>query len=934
MIPGIVPRVMSAGSLLASVSVFIPAVCLAEDVRFNEHIRPILVEHCLECHGPDAEKREADLRLDIEAGAKESVIVAGQPDQSELLRRVTSLDPDEVMPPPDFRKPVSDDQIRLVRKWIQQGARYEGHWAYEPVSDPTPPRIGDATASDIDRFLLAALKRRGLKMAPSVSRQQWIRRVTFDLTGLPPTWKEVVEFENDASPEARSKVVDRLLNSPRYGERWGRHWLDIARYADTLGGSAIGFTRFPFSYTYRDYVVRALNADTPYDRFILEQLAADQLGLADNDPALAALGFLTVGMQYRNPHDTIDDQIDVVTRGLLGLTVACARCHDHKYDAIPTTDYYSLYATLASSRSPARLPVIGDAPDTKQNSAYREELTRRERLHESMAREQSAVMKSRLRMQVGLYLRELAKGTPEQDLSATFLSFRTDDIRPLVLNRWRDYLAAMPDDDPVFGLWVRLTKLPADDFSSACGELVETWVKENGDPKKFAPPNKLGSNGPKWNPRVLDVFVKRKPKSLLEAADAYGAAFAAANREWLAAMLEATLEAGSDGRVVPDESDRHATLNSPVNRQLRRHLFAPGTPIAMSLEDAVTQLNRPIRDNVRGRATAIQNLHLKSSGSPPRAMSLIEDERPGPFHVFRRGNAIDQGEVVQPRFLTALSSHVRPFSDGQRRLGLARAIVDPANPLTRRVIVNWVWQHHFGRGLIRTPDDLGTRGQPPTHPRLLDFLASRLLEDGWSLKQLHRRIVLTDAYCQASVEVAGSRRIDPDNELLWRMPRRRLELEAMRDAMLAASGELDERIGGRPFDLLSNPIVPRRSVYAFVNRDIVHSLSSTFDGANPSSCTAKRPETTVPQQTLFALNSRFIQDRAAAMTKRKEFSDSADSGARVKLLYQLAYSRMPSDRELKTALQYVQSQSEGAKTTPWQRLAHVLLASNEFVFVD
>ena len=907
----------------------------AQDVSFNADIRPILAERCLECHGPDAEKREAELRLDIGEVAKKSVLVAGKPEKSELLRRLTSKDPDEVMPPPGSRKPLTAKQIETIRRWIQQGARYEGHWAYEPIGKPTPLEASDKLTTDIDRFLWAALNERGLKLSPPISRQQWIRRVTFDLTGLPPTWDEVVSFETDESENAYAKVVDRLLKSPRYGERWGRHWLDIARYADTLGGAAIGFTKFPFSYTYRDYVVRALNEDIPYDRFVTEQLAADQLGLPDNDPALAALGFLTVGMQFRNPHDTIDDQIDVVTRGLLGLTVACARCHDHKYDAIPTTDYYSLYATLASSQSPATLPLVGTPEDTEHFRVYRKELLKRQRLRASMAREQSVVMRSRLRMQVGLYLRELAKGGPEQDLSASFLSFRTDDIRPLVLNRWRDYMKKMPEDDPVFGLWVKLTKLQGEGFSKPCAELVDALAKENGDPKKFAPRNKLASNSPKWNPLVLAEFGQRKPKSLLEAADAYGAVFATANREWMIALLEATLEADANGKVIPDESEKHVILNSPVNRQLRRHLFESGTPIGMTEEESVTQLNRPVRDNVRGRSNAIHDWHLNSPGSPPRAMSLAEKERPGDFFVFRRGNAIDRGEVVAARFLTALSaSDANPFADGKRRLGLAKAIVDPANPLTRRVVANWVWRHHFGRGLVRTPDDFGTRGQPPTHPQLLDYLATKLLEDGWSLKKLHRRIVLTDAYRQGSVEDDKSRRVDPDNKLLWRMPRRRLELEAMRDAMLAASGELDEKIGGRPFDLLSNPVVPRRSIYAFINRDIVHNLASTFDAANPNACTAKRPETTVPQQTLFALNSKFIQDRAAVMTKLKVFTEAKSDLARVELLYQRTFSRLPTDDEVQLALRYVQSQSEKSKTTPWQRLAHVLLAANEFVFVD
>jgi hypothetical protein len=904
-------------------------------VRFNEQIRPILSEFCLQCHGPDGEHRKGDLRLDVEAAAKASAIVPGQPNESELLRRLVTDDPDLRMPPADTGKTLTAAQIELIRQWIADGVKFEGHWAFEPIRSPEIPVVDDGRVSEIDRFVVARLRQNGLSLSPEITKQQLIRRATFDLTGLPPTWEEVVAFENDASPDAFVKVVDRLLDSPRYGERWGRHWLDIARYADTHGGSAIGFTKFPFSYTYRDYVIRSFNEDVPYDRFVTEQLAADQLGLDENNPALAGLGFLTVGMQFRNPHDTIDDQIDVVTRGLLGLTVACARCHDHKFDPVPTEDYYSLYATLASSQSPDLLPLVGQPEDTPQYRVYQGELEKRRVNYGDMARDQTEVMRGRLRMQVGLYLRELAKGTPEQDLSAAFLSYRTDDVRPLVLNRWRDYLAGMSAEDPVFGPWVSLRDVSADNFADTAKALVEKLTKENGDLSKRPAPQSLGEDAPRWNPRVLDAISQKQPQTLLDIADAYGELFAAVQREWLQSLLAASLEASSPGSVVPDEDSRHAEINSAVGRQLRRHLHEPGTPTSMPEEVAVTLLNRTVRDNLNGRRGAIHNLHLTSPGSPPRAMALLEIEQPGEFRIFKRGNPIDRGEVVEARFIRKLSEEdAKPFADGKRRLGLTRAITDPQNPLTRRVIVNWVWQQHFGRGIVRTPDDFGTHGEPPSHPQLLDYLAEVFLDDGWSIKKLHRRIMLTTVYRQGAIENAASRMIDPDNRLLWRMPRRRISMEAMRDSMLAVSGELSPQIGGRPFDLLSQPVVPRRSIYAFINRDIVSSLASTFDAADPSSCTAKRPETTVPQQTLFALNSAFIQDRAAKLAARQEISGASDDAERVRWLYRQTYSRDPDASEVDIALQYVASQDEESRSRTWQQLAHALLASNEFVFVD
>ena len=909
------------------------------EVRFNRDIRPIFAEHCLHCHGPDETQRQADLRLDRARSGDDHVITAYEAESSELFKRLVSDDADLRMPPAETGKSLTAQQIELVRKWIEAGAHFEGHWAFAPIGEPSIPETRSPASTDIDRFIVAGLERRGMKMAPAVNRPQLIRRATFDLIGLPPTWDEVQAFVNDDAPDAFARVVDRLLDSPRYGERWGRHWLDIARYADTHGGSAIGFTRFPFSYTYRDYVIRAFNADLPYDRFVMEQLAADQMDLPGNDPALAGLGLLTVGMQYRNPHDVIDDQIDVVTRGMLGLTVACARCHDHKYDAIPTTDYYSLYATLANSHSPDRLPIIGPTPKSPAFDAYQTELANRQTVHDDMARDQAEVMRSRLRMQVGLYLRELAKGARESDLSAVFLSYRTDDLRPRVLNRWVKYLAEMPGDDPVFGPWVQLSALDPNDLEQRLPEMLEGWKRDNGDPAKFAHLHQLATVAPRWNPRVLEAIEQSSCRSLHDLARVYGELFAEVNRQWLQSLLEASTEAAADGEVIPDQDPRHATINSAIDQQLRRHLFYPGTPTAMPDEVAVTLLNRTVRDNLNGKRGAIDALDLGSPGSPPRAMVLQEDPREKTYHVFQRGNPIDRGEMVEARFLSALSPpDLEAFPPGERRLALARSIVDPSNPLARRVIVNFVWRHHFGRGLVRTPDDFGIRGDPPTHPDLLDYLANRLLEDGWSLKKLHRRIMLSDAYRQAAVEDPQSRMRDPENRLLWRFPRRRLDMEAMRDAMLAVSGELKtDPLGGKPFDFLADPIVPRRSVYGMVNRDIVSSLASTFDRADPNTCTAKRPETTVPQQTLFALNSSFIQDRAASFAKLSE--SAGDARARIRWMYQRAFSRPPDADEIALILRYVDSGRESpdeaaSAMDPWQRLAHVLLAANEFVFVD
>ena len=921
-------------------------------VDFNRQVRPILAEHCFQCHGPDGEKRSAELRLDVEAEAKKSAIVAGAPGDSELMHRILSTDPDTVMPPPATGKVLTESQKKVLKQWIQEGAKYSSHWAFQSIANSDdllkalpPAHEGSLPA---DRFLIQKLDQAGLTYSKPVSRAQFIRRATFDLTGLPPTWAEVEAFEKDAEAGAEERLIERLMASPRYGERWGRHWLDIARYADTHGGAAIGFTSFPFSYTYRDYVINAFNKDLPIDRFLKEQIAADQLGLPDGDPALAALGFLTVGMQFRNYHDTIDDQIDVVTRGLMGLTVTCARCHDHKFDPIPTADYYALYAAIAPSKAPPELPAIGAVADEQARQQYERELADLKLKAQQFAREQNEVLRNRLRMQVGLYLAEIAKGIGEQDLSTQFLSYRTDDIRPLVFNRWRTWLAGLSKEDPVFGPWLEMQSwgsIPETEFLQKRDEYLGRLSAEldaiGRTPDKL---HALRGEPPKWNPFVVDALVEQKPNSLSVVAAVYGKVFAEQQKLWLQALLESSAEAADGATVLPDEHLQHQVINSPSHRQIRHHLYAEGSPFDLSDEDAIRLTNRTIADLASGKKGAIHQLNLSSPGSPPRAMIMQEDPNPKPTNIFLRGNPLARGEVVEARFLTALpGDHTQTFEPGQRRLGLAQSLVADSNPLTARVLVNWAWQNHFGTGLVRTPDDFGTRGQAPTHPELLDYLADQLRKNGWSLKWLHRQIMLSQAYRQGAVESEQSRQVDPENLLLWRMPRRRLEFEAMRDAMLAASDELDVTMGGRPIDLNTSPAVPRRSVYGFVNRDVIANLMSTFDTANPNACTARRPETTVPQQTLFALNSDFIQDRAARVAKITKELKLASDDERIAVMVRKILCRNPSESEMAQAKAFMteaianSTTANGATIDPergWTLLAHALLASNEFTFLD
>jgi len=936
----------------------------AEDTSsmFRQSVAPILAEKCVQCHGPDEAKREGDLRLDIATNdtAQRTAL------ERQLIERITSSDPDLQMPPPDSGKTLNESERQQLKDWVAAGAKFESHWAFQPIHTAHGNDHGGGTSeptglsATIDALVAEGYQAKGLRRAPNIAKSQWLRRAYLDLVGTPPTWDEVQAFESDLSPDAKRVVVDRLLESTAYGQRWGKYWLDLARYADTHGAAAIGFTSFPFSYTYRDYVIQAFNEDRPYDQFIREQIAADQLDLGPHDPRLAALGFLTVGMQFRNRHDTLDDQIDVVTRGLMGLTVTCARCHDHKFDAIPTRDYYSIYAALTPSSAPVDLPTIdtdrGVEATQAQREAYFNQLESLEIQYADMGRDQIEVMKQRLRMQVGMYLRELASGLPEQDVATAFLSYRTDDVRPVVYNRWKSYIAGLGADDTVFGPWHQLSSLTSEGFSTAASALLAALAKEIPDASKSAEYHALGGTAPKWNPLVLEALQAKPLNSMVDVANSYGELFTRVHQEWSQAVQAASLEAISSQAIIPDEDARHLIINSPVYRQLRRHLYGQGSPTDLPDEVAEQLLNRTISDALSGKRGAIHGHHLNAPGSVPRAMALEESNEEQEAFVFLRGNHLARGEQVKPGFLTAIASGETQlkYRPGHRRLALAQAIVAPDNPLTRRVIVNWIWQQHFGQGLVRSTDDFGTRGTPPSNPALLDYLATKFLEDDWSIKNMHRRIMLSEPYQLASVEVEESRVLDPENDHLWRMPRRRLDFESMRDSMLSVAGELDGSIDGRPIDLAKNADNTRRTIYGFVNRDIVSNLSSTFDSANPNACTLKRPDTLVPQQTLFALNSEFIQQRAAKLATLLLATPLDDNRSRVRWLYGRIFSRSPTADEIAIACNFVEKNAEVGAVPPaeasqanvslesaeqalarrWGSLAHAMLASNEFSFVD
>ncbi|MCY2967718.1 MAG: DUF1549 and DUF1553 domain-containing protein, partial [Planctomycetota bacterium] len=541
-----------------------------------------------------------------------------------------------------------------------------------------------------------------------------------------------------------------------YGERWGRHWLDVARYADTKGYVFTEERKYPFSYTYRDYVINAFNADLPYDRFVLEQLAADQLELGGNRTALAALGFLTLGRRFgNNQNDIIDDRIDVVTRGLMGLAVQCARCHDHKYDPIPTADYYSLHGVFASCVEPGDLPQIGDPGEGEEYKAYVAELEKREKVAQNFLEEKRVEVLNQLRGQSVEYLLSIVQkdGQPIPEAIRVALGLR--DVRNEMVTRWRNFVASTArEHHPIFAPWHVLAALPDGEFEAKAEAYLAAFRAEPA------------ADAPKLNPLVRKTLAELKPKSMVDVATAYGKLFVDVQKQWVESQKPQPAAADGSTTLPP-------ALAEPAAEELRQILYSEQGPLSVPKEELRRLLDRAMRNRLTELRKEVDSWKANSVAAPPRAMVLNDAPQPVAPRILIRGNPGRPGDEVPRRFLQAVAeTGAKNFARGSGRLELAQAIANERNPLTARVMVNRVWMHHFGKGIVGTPGDFGRRGMPPTHPELLDYLAGTLISDGWSVKSLHRRILLSAVYKQSSDDRAEALAVDPENRLWWKMNRR------------------------------------------------------------------------------------------------------------------------------------------------------------------
>ncbi|HAA86765.1 MAG TPA: hypothetical protein DCE22_00820, partial [Verrucomicrobiales bacterium] len=735
----------------------------------------------------------------------------------------------------------------------------KGHWAFQSIKRPYVP--DEFTRDPIRWFILKALDEAKIPMSSSADRRDWIRRLYYNLTGLPPSYSELIKLENDkrSDSEISRELVEVLLGSTRYGEHWARLWLDVARYSDTKG-YAYGSEEFnfPHAWLYRDWVIDSFNKDLSYKKFVLMQLAADLMlgqGLCDRSD-LAAMGYLTLGRRFISVEpDIIDDRIDVVTRGLMGLTVSCARCHDHKFDPIPTKDYYSLYGVFKSSQEELTSLNL-------KNSGPLAELNKKK---DSLAQEfekKAQELESRFLVRSGEYMLAALKieEVPPPDFAEII---EKDDLNPAQIRRWYEYLSQNDRKmDPVFRPWIALAKLNEKTFSDE----VETILNGLSD-----------SNG-----LVISKLREMPLMSMFDVANCYADLFQSVGKN---------------------------PQSSIDCQQLIDVVSGKGSPIRVPrdyIHDVEWLFDEGSKTALKKMLADIEREIIRLGEEAPHSLILVDRSVPLNVNVFNRGDYSNQGQHVERGYLSMFGTGAdTKFTKGSGRLELAKKIVSKDNPLTARVIVNRIWRAHFGEGLVKTESDFGLRSRAPSHPELLDFLASELIDSDWSIKHI-QRLITTSSVSRIFSSAFPIK--DPENRLLSVYPRRRLSFESMRDTMLSISGELDLRSGGPHKEMFGKGASKRRSVYGKIDRQFLPSVLRVFDFANPELHAPRRYKTNVPQQALFLMNSDFAIDRAKALSVRvHDDYPSGDIRAKINRFYEYVYGRRPNSEEINRSVLFIEN---------------------------
>ena len=914
------------------------------DPDFTREVRPLLARYCFKCHGPDEKTRKARLRLDDPKVAHKSVIVAGKPDKSELVQRVFSNEADKVMPPPSTKTALSKEQKELLKRWVAAGGKYQQHWAFVPPKQTSLPAVTDRhwPANAIDHFVLARLEAQGLKPTPAADRFTLIRRLSLDLIGLPPSLEEVDAFVKDSSDRAYEKLVDRLLASPHYGERWARRWLDLARYADTNGYEK---DRPRTIWPYRDWVIRVLNADMPFDQFTIEQIAGDLLPNPTPEQVVATGFHRNTMINEEGGIDPLEfryyavvDRVNTTATTWLGLTLGCAQCHSHKYDPISQSEYFQMLAFLNNADEPDYY-----IPDAKINR-------RRVEIEEKLA-------------QLWKELPEKFPGGPKvlEDHLAAWVKQESDRavpwqvLRPATMKTNLPHLQVLPDDSVLAS---------GDQTKSDTYELTFRAPIKNVTALRLEvlPHDSLPDRGPGrtyYEGRKGDFFLSELSLSAQGKAirinnvsdDLSGGASGKASARlsidgnpatgWTTNNQPGQAHEAVFNFAEPVDFNRPVTMRMLFERYYSSDLGRFRISITTAKKQAVASNHGAVIETILAKpadkrmpeenqkllrrfleiapelAKARQDIDKLKASLPSFQITMVMKERPAdnprPTHRHHRGEYLQPKEKVEPGSLSTL--HPFPKEAPRNRLGFARWLVAPENPLTARVTMNRQWQAFFGHGLVRTTQDFGIQGNLPTHPELLDWLAVEFMKQGWSLKKMHKLVVMSKTYQQSSRVTPELLKKDPENDLLARGPRVRLEAELIRDSLLQASGLLSHKKGGpsvfppQPASVSTEGVYGpikwevskgedryRRGLYTFLKRSIPYSMFATFDGATGDACLSRREVSNTSLQALTMLNDLVIIEAARALGRT--IADTPGSmEKRLDALFRRCLTRPPTDEE-------------------------------------
>ena len=885
---------------------------------FEMRVRPVLAANCFACHtaskmgGLQVDSRESLLT----GGGRGPALVPGAPDRSLLIQAVRHSLAELKMPPQGKLKP---EEIDDLARWIKAGAAWpetivssstaassatksgakiitaeqRNFWAFRPIQKPELPVVGNEAwvRTPVDRFILARLDAEGLDPAQPAAKRTLIRRAYFNLIGLPPTPEQVDAFLGDTSPKAFPAVVEELLASPHYGERWGRHWLDVARYSDDRLHST-QMDAYPNSFRYRDWVIRAFNDDMPYDLFVKAQIAGDLIAIEAGDDAekerlVGGLGFYGLSSLLQGQ----DDRVDATARGFLALTVGCARCHDHKFDPIPTEDYYALLGIFKNTELDEH--PLAPAVVVEDYERQEEKVEEEEKAFEEFLRIQSAQLVDVLAAQTSAYAMAAWQvvGPLEGEVEKVA---RSESLDQETLERWVKYLGAAPRQHPLFDEWDAMlarehTPKQVTAFARSMQKLVMEVIAEK---KELDEKNKvrLGEDELERKLNEIELLSLERDRYFLWRDIASNQSF----------KMPAEFESG---------------ILHYGDRKIDRFL------------DGVW------RDHVRAKRARLEALREMMPEKYPFFHVVSDVAKPENEHVHIRGNKGNLGDEVPRRFLSVLSEgEPKAFTKGSGRLELAEAIANPKNPLTARVMVNRIWLNHFGQALVGTPSNFGQMGERPSHPELLDYLAARFVELNWSIKALHREIMLSSTYALAPVAPAKNKakneEVDPENRLLWRANRRRLDVEAMRDSLLFVAGRLDPSVGGEAAHLVDDTN-DRRTVYGYVSRRRLDTMLGLFDFPNPTVTSPQRILTSTPLQGLFFLNSDLVMEAADALAGRLRKEAGDDDRARILQAYRVVFGREPTGEEMRLGREFVEGEPDS-----WAQYAQTLLSSAEFLHVN